>query len=54
MLGDMRGQIEAAMNNVEAVLAAAGLSLAHVVRLNYYTTDVDGLVGSVATFDLPA
>ena len=42
--GDMRGQIEAAMNNVEAVLAAAGLSLAHVVRLNYYTTDVDGLV----------
>ena len=42
--GDMRGQIEAAMNNVEAVLAAAGLSLAQVVRLNYYTTDVDGLV----------
>jgi enamine deaminase RidA (YjgF/YER057c/UK114 family) len=43
-VGDMRGQIEAAMNNLEAVLGAAGLSLAHVVRLNYYTTDVDGLV----------
>jgi enamine deaminase RidA (YjgF/YER057c/UK114 family) len=42
--GDMRGQIEAVMNNVETVLAAGGLSLAHVVRLNYYTTDVDGLV----------
>jgi 2-iminobutanoate/2-iminopropanoate deaminase len=41
--GDMRGQLEAAMNNVETVLAAAGLSLAHVVRLNFYTTDVDGL-----------
>ncbi len=40
----MRGEIEAAMNNVEAVLAAEDLSLAHVVRLNYYTTDVDGLV----------
>ena len=42
--GDMRGQVEAAMNNVETVLAAAGLSLANVVRLNYYTTDVDGLL----------
>jgi len=42
-VGDMRGQIEAAMNNVETVLAAAGLTLAHLVRLNFYTTDVDGL-----------
>jgi enamine deaminase RidA (YjgF/YER057c/UK114 family) len=43
-LGDMRGQIEAAMNNVETVLGAAGLSLAHVIRLNFYTTDVDDLI----------
>ena len=42
--GDMRGQIEAAMNNVETVLAAGGLSLANVVRLNFYTTDVDSFV----------
>jgi enamine deaminase RidA (YjgF/YER057c/UK114 family) len=42
--GDMRGQVEAALNNVETVLAAAGLSLSHVVRLNYYTTNVDGLL----------
>jgi enamine deaminase RidA (YjgF/YER057c/UK114 family) len=42
--GDMRGQVEAAMNNVETVLAAGGLSLANVVRLNFYTTDVDGLL----------
>lgn len=41
--GDMRGQIEVALNNVEAVLEAAGLSLSNVVRMNYYTTDVDGL-----------
>jgi enamine deaminase RidA (YjgF/YER057c/UK114 family) len=41
--GDMRGQIEAAMSNVEAVLPAGSLSLANVVRLNFYTTDVDGL-----------
>jgi enamine deaminase RidA (YjgF/YER057c/UK114 family) len=44
--GDMRGQVEAAMHNVEAVLAAAGLTLANVVRLNYYTPDVDALLGS--------
>jgi len=43
-VGDMRGQIEAAMNNVETVLAAGRLSLASVVRLNFYTTDVDGLI----------
>jgi enamine deaminase RidA (YjgF/YER057c/UK114 family) len=43
-VGDMRGQVEASMNNVQAVLAAAGLSLAHVIRLNFYTTDVDGLI----------
>jgi len=42
--GDMRGQIEFAINNVEAVLRAAGLSLANVVRLNFYTTDVDGFL----------
>lgn len=39
--GDMRGQMEAAMNNLDSVLAAAGLSLGNVVRLNYYTTDLD-------------
>jgi len=43
-VGNMRGQIEIAMNNVETVLAAGGLSLANVVRLNFYTTDVDDLV----------
>jgi enamine deaminase RidA (YjgF/YER057c/UK114 family) len=39
--GDMRGQVAAAMNNVETVLAAAGLALANLVRLNFYTTNVD-------------
>jgi enamine deaminase RidA (YjgF/YER057c/UK114 family) len=39
--GDMRAQITQALDNVEAVLREAGVTLAHVVRLNYYTTDVD-------------
>jgi len=30
--------------NLEAVLAAAGMSLANVVRLNFATTDIDDYV----------
>jgi enamine deaminase RidA (YjgF/YER057c/UK114 family) len=39
--GDMRAQIEQAMDNLETVLRAAGAELSDVVRLTYYTTDVD-------------
>lgn len=39
--GDMRAQITLALDNLEEVLRGAGLALADVVRLNYYTTDVD-------------
>lgn len=38
--GDMKAQLGQAFDNLEAVLRQAGLTLAHVVRLNYYTTDV--------------
>jgi enamine deaminase RidA (YjgF/YER057c/UK114 family) len=38
--GDMRAQLEQALNNLETVLKQAGLSLANVVRLNYYVTDI--------------
>ena len=40
--GDMRGQLTQALDNLEAVLQAAGFTLADVVRLNVYTTDMDG------------
>jgi enamine deaminase RidA (YjgF/YER057c/UK114 family) len=39
--GDMAGQITQAVDNMEAVLEAAGMSLANLVRLNIYTIDVD-------------
>lgn len=39
--GDMAAQITLAVDNLEAVLREAGMSLANVVRLNVYTTDVD-------------
>ncbi len=41
-VGDMAGQIAQALDNVETVLTQAGFTLADVVRLNLYTTDVDG------------
>lgn len=39
--GDMVAQLELALDNLEAVLAAADMSLANIVRLNVYTTDLD-------------
>jgi enamine deaminase RidA (YjgF/YER057c/UK114 family) len=39
--GDMAGQLELALDNLEAVLADAGMTLGNIVRLNAYTTDVD-------------
>lgn len=42
--GDMAAQLRQAFDNLEAVLKGAGLTLADVVRLNYYTTDVAAYV----------
>jgi enamine deaminase RidA (YjgF/YER057c/UK114 family) len=39
--GDMRAQITLALDNLETVLKEAGINWSNVVRLNYYTTDVD-------------
>jgi enamine deaminase RidA (YjgF/YER057c/UK114 family) len=41
--GDMAAQLDMALDNLEAVLAAADMTLANVVRPNVYTTDVDEL-----------
>jgi enamine deaminase RidA (YjgF/YER057c/UK114 family) len=42
--GDMAAQLTMALDNLEAVLAAAGMTLADVVRLGVFTTDVDRLL----------
>jgi enamine deaminase RidA (YjgF/YER057c/UK114 family) len=39
--GDMAAQVALSLDNLEAVLGAAGMTLANLVRLNVYTTDVD-------------
>ncbi|WP_166969045.1 RidA family protein [Brevibacterium atlanticum] len=41
--GDIAAQLGLAVANLEAVLADANMSLANLVRLNVYTTDVDAL-----------
>ena len=41
--GDVAAQLALSLDNLEAVLGAAGMSLANLVRLNVYTTDVDAL-----------
>jgi enamine deaminase RidA (YjgF/YER057c/UK114 family) len=44
--GDIGAQLTQSFNNLDTVLQQAGTNLSHVVRLNYYTTDVDGLLGA--------
>jgi enamine deaminase RidA (YjgF/YER057c/UK114 family) len=38
---DMAAQTGQALDNLETVLREAGMSVANVVRVNYYVTDVD-------------
>lgn len=47
--GDMRAQISLALDNLEAVLARAGMDLGNVTRLGVYATDVDE---ALKNFDL--
>jgi enamine deaminase RidA (YjgF/YER057c/UK114 family) len=39
--GDMVAQVGQALDNLESVLRESGCDLSNVVRLNYYTTDLD-------------
>ena len=41
---DMGEQVKKAFDNLETVLHTAGLSAADVVKVNYYTTNVDELI----------
>jgi enamine deaminase RidA (YjgF/YER057c/UK114 family) len=47
--GDMRGQMALALDNLEAVLRAAGMGLVNITRLSIYTSDVDA---ALQNFDL--
>ena len=42
--GDSAAQLALSADNLEAILAAAGMSLGNLVRLNVYCTDIDALL----------
>ena len=44
--GDMGAQIADAMASLEALLAAAGMTLANVVRVTAYVTDMDAFISA--------
>ena len=44
--GDLRAQVGLALNNLEAVLEGAGMTLTNLVRLTVYTTDVDAMISN--------
>lgn len=48
-VGDMRGQIGLALDNLEAVLKGADMDLSHIIKLGVYATDVDE---ALKNFDL--
>jgi enamine deaminase RidA (YjgF/YER057c/UK114 family) len=48
--GDFAKQIMQALDNLEAVLKQGGLGLANVVRLNYYTTDMQAFMNAAPVF----
>jgi len=48
--GGMAAQVTQALDNLETVLSHAGLKLANVIRLNYYTRDVAAFIQAASTF----
>ena len=45
--GDLGAQLGLALDNLQAVLDGAGMTLANVVRLNIFTTDVDAFLAQL-------
>ena len=50
---NLRGQITAAMDNLEAVLKGAGMGFENVTRVTVYTTDVDEMIQNWDAFAGP-
>jgi enamine deaminase RidA (YjgF/YER057c/UK114 family) len=47
--GDMGAQLELALDNLEVVLTNAKMTFANVVRLDFFTTDIDELLRQFET-----
>ncbi len=44
--GDIRGQMESALSNIDAILSEAGMDRSNVITLRFFTTDVDGFLAN--------
>jgi enamine deaminase RidA (YjgF/YER057c/UK114 family) len=44
--GDLRGQMQAALANIDAVLAKAGMDRSNILSLRFFTTDIDGFLSN--------
>lgn len=44
--GDIRGQMESALANVDAVLTKAAMTRKNVINLRFFTTDIDGFLAN--------
>jgi enamine deaminase RidA (YjgF/YER057c/UK114 family) len=44
--GDIRGQIAAALQNVDEILEKADMQRSDIVFINFFTTDIDGFLGN--------
>lgn len=42
--GDMRGQIESALSNIDQILAKASMKRSQILSLRFFTTDVDAFL----------
>ncbi|MEP3675197.1 RidA family protein [Sulfitobacter sp.] len=51
-LGDMRGQIGLALDNLEAVLSGADMDLSNIIRLGVFATDVDEVLKNFDLFGM--
>lgn len=47
--GDMQAQVTKTLDNIETVLQASDLMLSDVIRLNFYTVDVDAILACWAS-----
>lgn len=47
--GDIEAQLVQALDNLQTVLSQAGFEMSDVVRLTYYTTDMDAFFGAYGT-----
>jgi enamine deaminase RidA (YjgF/YER057c/UK114 family) len=45
-VGDIRGQMQLSLANIDAVIRKAGMSRGNILSLRFFTTDVDGFLAN--------